>query len=111
MHLRSVVYNNTSTIPWSTDAQQFFVSTLLNHHMIEILYSSILLVVAKLYNRSCSQVTSLSSLCHQVLGQEISDFPLPDLALVAEHSDPVELGRLLQLILGCAVRCEHKQGM
>uniref|UniRef100_A0A3B4WZ02 Hook microtubule-tethering protein 1 n=1 Tax=Seriola lalandi dorsalis TaxID=1841481 RepID=A0A3B4WZ02_SERLL len=45
----------------------------------------------------------------QVLSQEISDFPLPDLALVAEHSDPVELGRLLQLILGCAVRCERKQ--
>lgn len=50
------------------------------------------------------------SLYHQVLGQEISHFPLPDLALVAEHSDPVEMGRLLQLILGCAVRCEHKQG-
>uniref|UniRef100_A0A4W6D307 Hook microtubule-tethering protein 1 n=1 Tax=Lates calcarifer TaxID=8187 RepID=A0A4W6D307_LATCA len=48
-------------------------------------------------------------LSHQVLGQEISDFPLPDLALVAEHSNPVELGRLLQLILGCAVRCERKQ--
>uniref|UniRef100_A0A7N8XT37 Hook microtubule-tethering protein 1 n=1 Tax=Mastacembelus armatus TaxID=205130 RepID=A0A7N8XT37_9TELE len=44
-----------------------------------------------------------------VLGQEISDFPLPDVALVAEHSHPVELGRLLQLVLGCAVRCEHKQ--
>uniref|UniRef100_A0A8D3B7Q4 Hook microtubule-tethering protein 1 n=1 Tax=Scophthalmus maximus TaxID=52904 RepID=A0A8D3B7Q4_SCOMX len=37
------------------------------------------------------------------------DFPLPDLARVAEHSDPVELGRLLQLVLGCAVRCERKQ--
>ncbi|XP_056235231.1 protein Hook homolog 1 [Seriola aureovittata] len=46
---------------------------------------------------------------NEVLSQEISDFPLPDLALVAEHSDPVELGRLLQLILGCAVRCERKQ--
>ncbi|XP_070765653.1 protein Hook homolog 1 isoform X1 [Enoplosus armatus] len=46
---------------------------------------------------------------NEVLTQEISDFPMPDLALVAEHSDPVELGRLLQLILGCAVRCEHKQ--
>uniref|UniRef100_A0A3Q3MEZ4 Hook microtubule-tethering protein 1 n=1 Tax=Mastacembelus armatus TaxID=205130 RepID=A0A3Q3MEZ4_9TELE len=45
----------------------------------------------------------------KVLGQEISDFPLPDVALVAEHSHPVELGRLLQLVLGCAVRCEHKQ--
>ncbi|XP_037626164.1 protein Hook homolog 1 isoform X1 [Sebastes umbrosus] len=46
---------------------------------------------------------------NEVLGQEISDFPLPDLALVAEHSHPVELGRLLQLVLGCAVRCERKQ--
>nr|XP_033478004.1 protein Hook homolog 1 [Epinephelus lanceolatus] len=45
----------------------------------------------------------------EVLAQEISDFPLPDLALVAEHSDPVELGRLLQLVLGCAVKCERKQ--
>uniref|UniRef100_A0A665UAL5 Calponin-homology (CH) domain-containing protein n=1 Tax=Echeneis naucrates TaxID=173247 RepID=A0A665UAL5_ECHNA len=39
----------------------------------------------------------------------ISDFPLPEMALVAEHSNPVELGRLLQLVLGCAVRCERKQ--
>nr|XP_020480958.1 protein Hook homolog 1 isoform X2 [Monopterus albus] len=46
---------------------------------------------------------------NEVLGQEISDFPLPDLAVVAEHSHPVELGRLLQLVLGCAVRCERKQ--
>ncbi|KAF7661873.1 hypothetical protein LDENG_00251460 [Lucifuga dentata] len=46
---------------------------------------------------------------NEVLSQEISDFPLPDLARVAERSDPVELGRLLQLILGCAVRCERKQ--
>uniref|UniRef100_A0A8C2ZYD2 Hook microtubule-tethering protein 1 n=1 Tax=Cyclopterus lumpus TaxID=8103 RepID=A0A8C2ZYD2_CYCLU len=45
----------------------------------------------------------------EVLAQEMSDFPLPDLAVVAEHSDPVELGRLLQLVLGCAVRCERKQ--
>uniref|UniRef100_A0A8C9XLA9 Hook microtubule-tethering protein 1 n=1 Tax=Sander lucioperca TaxID=283035 RepID=A0A8C9XLA9_SANLU len=44
-----------------------------------------------------------------VLAQEISDFPLPDLSLVAEHSHSVELGRLLQLVLGCAVRCERKQ--
>ncbi|XP_059197062.1 protein Hook homolog 1 [Centropristis striata] len=46
---------------------------------------------------------------NEVLAQEISGFPLPDLALVAEHSDPLELGRLLQLVLGCAVRCERKQ--
>ncbi|KAJ8277869.1 hypothetical protein GJAV_G00081050 [Gymnothorax javanicus] len=46
---------------------------------------------------------------NEVLAQQISDFPLPDLVQVAEHSDPVELGRLLQLILGCAVKCERKQ--
>ncbi|XP_029355553.1 protein Hook homolog 1 [Echeneis naucrates] len=46
---------------------------------------------------------------NEVLNQEISDFPLPEMALVAEHSNPVELGRLLQLVLGCAVRCERKQ--
>ncbi|XP_031174037.1 protein Hook homolog 1 [Sander lucioperca] len=46
---------------------------------------------------------------NEVLAQEISDFPLPDLSLVAEHSHSVELGRLLQLVLGCAVRCERKQ--
>ncbi|KAM4548184.1 protein Hook homolog 1 [Odontesthes bonariensis] len=46
---------------------------------------------------------------NEVLAQEISEFPLPDLSLVAEHSDPAQLGRLLQLILGCAVRCERKQ--
>ncbi|XP_061834272.2 protein Hook homolog 1 isoform X1 [Nerophis lumbriciformis] len=46
---------------------------------------------------------------NEVLVQGLTDFPLPDVALVAEHSAPVELGRLLQLILGCAVKCEHKQ--
>ncbi|XP_062412252.1 protein Hook homolog 1 [Sardina pilchardus] len=46
---------------------------------------------------------------NEVLAQQISDFPRPDLVRVAEHSDPVELGRLLQLILGCAVNCERKQ--
>uniref|UniRef100_A0A8C8HMQ7 Calponin-homology (CH) domain-containing protein n=1 Tax=Oncorhynchus tshawytscha TaxID=74940 RepID=A0A8C8HMQ7_ONCTS len=46
---------------------------------------------------------------NEALSQQIQEFPLPDLVKVAEHSDPVELGRLLQLILGCAVKCERKQ--
>ncbi|XP_056132432.1 protein Hook homolog 1 [Lampris incognitus] len=46
---------------------------------------------------------------NEFLAQQISDFPLPDLARVAEHCDPLELGRLLQLLLGCAVKCERKQ--
>ncbi|XP_051928398.1 protein Hook homolog 1-like [Hippocampus zosterae] len=46
---------------------------------------------------------------YSVLGQRLSNFPLPDVALVAEHSDPAELGRLLQLVRGCAVNCKRKQ--
>lgn len=51
------------------------------------------------------------SLCVQALAQQITDFPLPDLLRVVEQSDQVELGRLLQLILGCAVKCDRKQGI
>lgn len=46
----------------------------------------------------------------QILGQHINDFTLPDVNLIGEHSDASELGRMLQLILGCAVNCEQKQG-
>ncbi|KAJ6662575.1 hypothetical protein lerEdw1_011712 [Lerista edwardsae] len=46
---------------------------------------------------------------HEFLGQQISEDLLPDLNRISEHSDPIELGRLLQLILGCAVNCEKKQ--
>ncbi|TRY57114.1 hypothetical protein DNTS_023988 [Danionella cerebrum] len=46
---------------------------------------------------------------NEVLAQQISDFPLPDLQRVIDHEDQVELGRLLQLILGCAVNCDRKQ--
>uniref|UniRef100_A0A4W6DG69 Protein Hook homolog 3 n=1 Tax=Lates calcarifer TaxID=8187 RepID=A0A4W6DG69_LATCA len=45
----------------------------------------------------------------KVLGQHINDFTLPDVNLIGEHSDAAELGRMLQLILGCAVNCEQKQ--
>ncbi|XP_051785740.1 protein Hook homolog 3 isoform X2 [Erpetoichthys calabaricus] len=46
---------------------------------------------------------------HEILGQQINDFTLPDVNLIGEHSDASELGRMLQLILGCAVNCEQKQ--
>ncbi|KAG2461217.1 HOOK1 protein, partial [Polypterus senegalus] len=45
---------------------------------------------------------------NEVLMQQILDFPMPDLNQVAEHADHMELGRLLQLVLGCAVKCEKK---
>ncbi|KAM6077461.1 protein Hook homolog 1 [Theristicus caerulescens] len=46
---------------------------------------------------------------HEFLGQQISEELIPDLNQISENSDPTELGRLLQLILGCAVNCERKQ--
>ncbi|XP_072430332.1 protein Hook homolog 1 isoform X2 [Chiloscyllium punctatum] len=46
---------------------------------------------------------------HEVLGQQIADSLHPNLNLIVEHVDIVEIGRLLQLILGCAVNCERKQ--
>ncbi|XP_030852257.1 protein Hook homolog 3 isoform X3 [Strongylocentrotus purpuratus] len=46
---------------------------------------------------------------NEELGQELTDFQLPDLSQVGEHANPTELGRLLQLVLGCAVNCDHKE--
>lgn len=43
------------------------------------------------------------------LNQSIRHFPLPDLNKIGEHGDAVEMGRMLQLLLGCAVNCENKQ--
>ena len=34
---------------------------------------------------------------------------MPDVNAIGENSDMVELGRLLQLILGCAINCDAKQ--
>ncbi|XP_038608308.1 protein Hook homolog 1 [Tachyglossus aculeatus] len=51
----------------------------------------------------------IMSYYHEYLGQQISEELVPDLSQITDHSDPTELGRLLQLILGCAVHCEKKQ--
>ncbi|XP_035212323.1 protein Hook homolog 3-like, partial [Stegodyphus dumicola] len=45
----------------------------------------------------------------EVLGQQITGFRMPDVNAIAEKNDVIELGRLLQLVLGCAVNCERKQ--
>ncbi|XP_069460225.1 protein Hook homolog 2 isoform X2 [Ambystoma mexicanum] len=44
-----------------------------------------------------------------VLGHPVSDNHLPDVNLIGEFSDTGELGKLLQLVLGCAISCEKKQ--
>nr|XP_031321097.1 protein Hook homolog 1 isoform X2 [Camelus dromedarius] len=51
----------------------------------------------------------IMSYYNEFLGQQISEELIPDLNQITESSDSVELGRLLQLILGCAVNCEKKQ--
>ncbi|XP_074552798.1 protein Hook homolog 2 [Halichoeres trimaculatus] len=46
---------------------------------------------------------------HDVLGHQVSDDHLPDVNLIGEMNDVTELGKLVQLVLGCAVSCEKKQ--
>ncbi|XP_046699739.1 protein Hook homolog 2 isoform X1 [Silurus meridionalis] len=46
---------------------------------------------------------------HDVLGQQVADEHVPDVSLIGETGDVFELGRLVQLVLGCAVSCEKKQ--
>lgn len=45
----------------------------------------------------------------EVLTMDISGFSMPDVNAIVETLDISELGRLLQLVLGCAVNCEDKQ--
>ncbi|XP_066564038.1 protein Hook homolog 2 [Amia ocellicauda] len=46
---------------------------------------------------------------HDVLGHQVSDDHLPDVSRIGEVNDVAELGKLVQLVLGCAVSCEKKQ--
>ncbi|XP_058862988.1 protein Hook homolog 2-like [Acipenser ruthenus] len=46
---------------------------------------------------------------HDVLGHPVSDRHLPDVNRIGELNDETELGKLVQLVLGCAVSCEKKQ--
>uniref|UniRef100_A0A8C1WWH7 Hook microtubule tethering protein 2 n=1 Tax=Cyprinus carpio TaxID=7962 RepID=A0A8C1WWH7_CYPCA len=53
---------------------------------------------------------SMMEYYHDVLGQQVCDEHVPDVCLIGEMGDVTELGRLLQLVLGCAVSCDQKQG-
>nr|XP_020511311.2 protein Hook homolog 2 isoform X3 [Labrus bergylta] len=46
---------------------------------------------------------------HDVLGHQVSEDHMPDVNLIGEMNDVTELGKLVQLVLGCAVSCEKKQ--
>ncbi|XP_050353902.1 protein hook [Nymphalis io] len=47
---------------------------------------------------------------HQdILNLSLQEFSRPDVVNIAEHADPSDLGRLLQLVLSCAVNCIKKE--
>uniref|UniRef100_A0A8C9ZFS5 Hook microtubule tethering protein 2 n=1 Tax=Sander lucioperca TaxID=283035 RepID=A0A8C9ZFS5_SANLU len=52
---------------------------------------------------------SMMEYYHDVLGHQVSDEHLPDVNLIGEMGDVTELGKLVQLVLACAVSCEKKQ--
>ncbi|XP_014259219.1 protein Hook homolog 3 isoform X2 [Cimex lectularius] len=45
----------------------------------------------------------------ECFGQNLNPSVLPDVVKIGDGCDPQELGRLLQLVLGCAVNCDNKQ--
>ncbi|XP_062966333.1 protein Hook homolog 2 isoform X2 [Cynocephalus volans] len=52
---------------------------------------------------------SLMEYSQDVLAHPVSEEHLPDVNLIGKLSDSAELGKLLQLVLGCAISCEKKQ--
>ncbi|CAF4399858.1 unnamed protein product [Rotaria socialis] len=45
----------------------------------------------------------------KIFDQSLIDFQMPNLNMIAERVDEIELSRLLQLVLGCAVSCNRKE--
>lgn len=44
-----------------------------------------------------------------VLGQALAERHIPDVVLAAQCADPEQLGKLVRLVLGCAVSCEMRE--
>ncbi|XP_074023717.1 protein Hook homolog 2 [Numenius arquata] len=44
-----------------------------------------------------------------VLGQAVAERHVPDVVLAAQRADPEQLGKLVRLVLGCAVSCERRE--
>ncbi|XP_014288610.1 protein Hook homolog 3 [Halyomorpha halys] len=45
----------------------------------------------------------------EAFSQSVSSSVKPDISKIVEMNDPAEMGRMIQLILGCAVNCNNKQ--
>ncbi|XP_033982919.1 protein Hook homolog 2-like isoform X2 [Trematomus bernacchii] len=52
---------------------------------------------------------SMMEYYHDVLDHQVSEVHMPDVTLIGEMGDVTELGKLVQLVLGCAVSCEKKE--
>ncbi|KAM9166932.1 LOW QUALITY PROTEIN: protein Hook homolog 2-like, partial [Mergus octosetaceus] len=44
-----------------------------------------------------------------VLGQAVAERHVPDVELAAQRADPEQLGKLVRLVLGCAVSCDRRE--
>ncbi|XP_058717746.1 protein Hook homolog 2 isoform X1 [Poecile atricapillus] len=44
-----------------------------------------------------------------VLGQAVEEQHVPDVAPAAQYGDPEQLGKLVRLVLGCAVSCQQRE--
>ncbi|KAK9509036.1 hypothetical protein O3M35_006448 [Rhynocoris fuscipes] len=62
------------------------------------------------------KVSNLKKILEKILdyyqecfSQTLNESVKPDVVKIGDRNDPSELGRLLQLILGCAVNCNNKQ--
>ncbi|XP_074932178.1 LOW QUALITY PROTEIN: protein Hook homolog 2 [Phalacrocorax aristotelis] len=44
-----------------------------------------------------------------VLGQTVAEQHVPNVVLAAQQADPEQLGKLVRLVLGCAVSCERRE--
>lgn len=49
------------------------------------------------------------SFYEEQIGMRVQETKKPNLKMVVENNNLLEMGRLLQLVLGCAVNCDNKQ--
>ena len=54
-------------------------------------------------------IESVIDYYNECLSQPLSGYVKPDAQRIGEHCNTVELKKLLQLVLGCAVNCNNKQ--
>lgn len=54
-------------------------------------------------------VEAVNEYFQDVLSMQVLESGKPDVTKIGENNDPVQLAKLLRLVLGCAINCEKKQ--